>query len=131
MKKIAALTVLLTIALTACVGTSYTVIDSDTLTAHPELKGVVESWQGMVDAAEVDDCETFLSYMRVSLGLDEEACPNALEFMADAPPVDWEKTEWNSTGGKAKIYELESGSITGFILNEATGEWGADELFWE
>lgn len=130
MKRLIALLTLGMLALTAC-GTSLTVIDSETLKAYPEVKGVAQSWQGMVDAAQANDCETFLSYMRLSLQLDEEACPAALAYMTDAPEIDWARTEWNATGGKARIYVVNGGGLTGFILNEATDVWGADEVFWE
>jgi hypothetical protein len=130
MKRIFLSLTIFTLLLTAC-GSSLTVIDGETLSSNPELKGVAESWQGIVDAAATQDCERFLSHMRSSLQLTEEDCTDAFEYLEDVPEIDWARTEWNSSGGKAKIYKMESGSLTGFILNEANDVWGADEKFWE
>ena len=130
MKKLASLIILSTLLLTAC--NNLTVIDSDTLKEYPELKGVATSWQALSDAAAAEDCETFLDHMRDSLVLTEEDCPAAFEFFEDGvPPIDWARTEWNDDGGKVKIFEVNSGSITGFILNTVTDVWGASEVFWD
>jgi hypothetical protein len=128
MKKLTSLLIISALFLTAC---GLTVIDSETLSSYPELKGPATSWQALSDAAQAEDCETFLGYMRASLQLTEEICPAVFEYFEDAPVVEWEKTEWNASGGKVKIYELDKGSITGMIHNTAEDTWGADTLFWE
>lgn len=131
MKRIVSVLALSALFLTAC-GAGLSVIDSETLKTYPEVKGIATSWQHLVDAAKSEDCEKFLSYMRNSLLLTEEACPAAFEYFADgAPEIDWSKTEWTADGGKAKIFKLGSGSLSGFILNTATDVWGADTVFWE
>jgi len=131
MKKLFSLFILSTFLLTAC-GGGIEVADKVVMSEHPELEGVIGSWQAMVNAAEKEDCEAFLDYMRVASNSTVEDCPDAFEYMADGGPVvDWDRSEWNSTMGKVKIYKAESGSITSFILNEATDVWGADSKFWE
>lgn len=90
------------------------------------------AWEALVEAAEAKDCDAVLAQMRISLKLESEACPDIFEYFEDgAPDIDWSRTEWSTTGGKAKIYELGSGSITSFIHNEADDTWKNDELFWE
>ncbi len=132
MKKFTALIILSALFLTACVGTSLTVIDDETLATYPELEDIAVAWEALADAAEAEDCEAFLAQMRSSLQLTEEDCPSAFEYYEDGvPPIEWEKTQWNADMGKAKIYEVNSGSITSFILNGATDVWGADTIFWD
>jgi len=116
--------------LTAC-GSSLSVIDSDTLSKYPELEGTATAWQSMVDSAAAQDCDTFLTNMRLTLKLTSEVCPAAFAYFENAPVVDWQRTDWSSTGGKAKIYEMGGGSITSFIHNEADDSWRSDEIFWE
>lgn len=128
MKKIAFL-LLSTLLFTAC-GQTYTVADPETIEANPDLAGVIDSWQRLVDAGAEEDCAAILEQMRSSLNLTEEACPAAIEYLKNAPEVDWEKTDWNATGGKAKIYELDGGSITAFLLEESDDTWRADSAFW-
>jgi hypothetical protein len=130
MKKIITLFLTSALLLTAC-GGGAPVIDNETLDANPEVADISAAWQNLVDAAENEDCEAFLEGMRLSVDATEEDCPAAFEYLADYAGVEWSKTEWNASGGKAKIYEIDGGSITGLILNEATGVWGADEKFWE
>ena|GEM_PF-1545958 len=121
-----------TLLLTSCGGPNVTVADDEIMKNHPELEGVIYAWQGLVDAAAADDCETFIAGMRLSTQTDETACPEALEFLTNKEPeIDWAATQWSSTMGKAKIYNSHGGSVTGYILNEATDVWGADEKFWE
>ena len=129
MKRIS-LFVLSALLLTAC-SSNLTVADKDTLKAYPELEGAIWAWQSMVDSAAAEDCKTFLENMRLTLKLTEEACPAAFKYFEEAPIVDWSRTDWSSSGGKAKIYEMGSGSIASFILNEADNSWRADEIFWE
>ena len=129
MKRISFL-VLFTLLLTAC-GSSLTVADKDTLKEYPELEGTIWAWQSMVDSAAAEDCATFLENMRLTLDLTEEACPAAFEYFEETPLVDWSRTDWSSSGGKAKIYEMGGGSIASFIHNEADNSWRADEIFWE
>lgn len=131
MKKIISLALLSTLLLAAC-GSKIDVATQEIIDAHPELEGPILAWQSLVDAAEKEDCETFLDGMRLSLQLTEESCPDAFAFFADhVPAIDWERTEWNADGGKAKIYEVESGSLTSFILDTAKNKWRADSQFWE
>lgn len=130
MKKLITLLLATSLLFTAC-GGGMSVIDDETLSANPELKDIAVAWQGMVDAAADQDCAVFLEGVRVSVNATEEDCPAAFEYLSDYAGVEWSKTEWNATGGKAKIYEIDGGSITGLILNEATGVWGADSKFWE
>lgn len=120
----------LSLILSGC-GNSLTVIDSETLNKYPELEGAATAWQSMVDSAEAKDCIGFLENMRLTLKLTEDVCPAAFAYFEEAPVVDWGRTEWSSTGGKAKIYEMDSGSITSFIHNEADDSWRSDEIFWE
>ena len=131
MKRTLSILALSALFLTAC-GTRLSGIYSETLKTYPEVKGIATSWQNLVNAAEAEDCEKFLTYMRGSLLLTEEACPAAFEYFANgAPEIDWTKTEWTADGGKAKIFKAGSGSLSGFILNTATDVWGADTVFWE
>ena len=115
--------------LTAC--NSLSVIDSDVLSKYPELEGPATTWQAMVDSAEAQDCTAFLDTMRLTLNLTEEVCPDVFAYFENTPIVDWQRTDWSTTGGKAKIYEMGGGSITSFIHNEADDSWRSDELFWE
>jgi hypothetical protein len=128
MKKLFAL-LSLPLLLTAC--TSYTVATDEDLKNHPELKEVIDTWQTMVDAGAEDDCQTVLDHMRKSLALTDEVCDAALAYLKEAPAIDWDRTDWNATGGKAKIYQENGPSVTGFILDGHTNVWGADTLFWE
>lgn len=117
--------------LSAC-GTSVSVAEPSVVKEYPEQKPVMLAWQTIVEAAEAKNCELLLGQMRISLQLEAEACPDIYEYFEDgAPDVDWSRTDWSTTGGKAKIYELGGGSITSFIHNEADGTWKNDELFWE
>lgn len=128
MKKISIF--LATVALlTAC--TKITVADREILKNNPELKGPILAWQAMVDTAAEEDCEAFLETVRLTLKLTEEVCPAAFSYFENAPEVAWERTEWSTTNGKAKIYEKDGGSITSFILNEADDSWRSDQVFWE
>lgn len=132
MKRILALSIITSLFLTACGGSGLTSEQQDLLSDYPELEGPMLAWNALAEAGESEDCEGLIDGMRLSLQLDEETCPAAFEFFADgAPEIDWERTEWSSTGGKAKIYEMDKGDLTSFILNEATDEWRADTVFWE
>lgn len=117
--------------LTACSTSNLSVADPEILDTHPELEGPILAWQGMVDAAAEEDCAAFLEYMRITLKLTEEVCPAAFEYLEKAPEVNWERTDWSTSGGKAKIYSVEGGSITSFIHNEADDSWRSDQLFWQ
>ena len=119
----------LTLLLAAC--NSYTVATSEDLSAHPELEGIIATWQTMVDAANDDDCQPILDHMRKSLSVAEESCDAALAYLKSAPAIDWDRTDWNANGGKAKIYQESGASVTGFILDTHTNVWGADTKFWE
>lgn len=130
MKKLITLILASSLLLTACGGAA-PVIDGETLDANPEVAEISAAWQGLADAAANEDCEAFLEGIRLSVDATEEDCSAAFEYFADYAGVDWSKTEWNASGGKAKIYQVDSGSITGLILNESTGVWGADSKFWE
>lgn len=129
MTKITSL-ILSALLLTAC-GQNYTVVDEETLDTNPELEGIVTAWQNLVDAGVNDDCDAVLEQMRSSLNMTEETCPEAFEYLKDAPEVDWSKTDWNESAGKAKIYKLNGGSITSFILDTSDDTWRADSFFWE
>lgn len=131
MKRFFALIFLSGLLLTSCGGPSYSVAEPEVLKEYPELVGAINTWQAMVDAADSEDCTAFLDAMRISLKLTDEVCPAAFEYLNDVPQVDWSRTEWSSTGGKAKIYKFEGGSITSFIHNEADDSWRSDTIFWE
>lgn len=120
----------LSLLLTAC-GTSINVADKETIDAYPELKPVMLAWQGLVEAATEKNCTATLEYMRLTLKVDEEACPDIFAYFETVPEIDWARTDWSSSGGKAKIYELDGGSIASFIHNEADDSWRSDEKFWE
>lgn len=121
----------LSLLLTAC-GTSINVADDETVDAYPELKPVMLAWQGLVEAATEKDCTATLEYFRLTLKVDEEACPDIFAyFEEEVPEIDWARTDWSATGGKAKIYELDGGSVASFIHNEADDSWRSDEKFWE
>lgn len=131
MKKIAALTIIASLVLAAC-GSSLYVIDSETLKFYPEVEDLARDWQGLAEAAQAENCEAVEEYMRIATNFTEEDCSDVFEYFVEgAPEVDWAKTEWTSSMGKAKIFELEGGSIGGFVLNEAEGVWGAEDRFWE
>lgn len=116
--------------LTAC-GQNYTVVDEETLNTNPELEGVVSAWQNLVDAGTDENCDAVLEQMRSSLNMTEESCPDAFEYLKTAPEVDWSKTDWNESAGKAKIYKMNGGSITSFILDTSDDTWRADSFFWQ
>jgi len=121
---------LATVLLTAC-GNSYTVATPDDLKDHPELEGVVATWQEMVDAAGNNDCATILTHVRQNLAVTTESCDALVAYLNEAPAVDWARTDWTADKGKAKIYETNGASITGFILDTKKDVWGADSLFWQ
>lgn len=129
MKRIIALTALMALGLTAC-GTNFTVATPEDVDAYPDAVGIMESWQVMVDSAAADDCDGFQEYARNEVGMEEGNCTDAFEYMTDAPEIDWSKTQWDGTKGKGKIYELDKGGITGFILNESDDVWRFDTAFW-
>lgn len=121
---------LATVLLTAC-GNSYTVATPDDLKDHPELEGIVATWQEMVDAAGSNDCDTILKHIRQSLSVKTDSCDVIIAYLKDAPEVDWARTDWNASKGKGKIYQANGASITGFILDTKKDVWGADTLFWQ
>lgn len=127
MKKIA-FALLTTVLLTACGG--YTVATEEELKNHPEQEGVIDTWQQMVDAGAGDDCQTVLDHMRKTLAVTEESCDAALAYLKDAPTIDWSRTDWSTGGGKAKIYQENGASVTGFILDTKDNVWRADTIFW-
>ncbi len=130
MKKLISLSILTSLLLAAC--SSVDVADKEIIKANPDLKGAIHAWQGLVDAAEAEDCEEFMNHMRKTIGMTEEDCPAAFAYFADgAPIVEWEKTDFSTTGIKAKIYEDGSGSITSFIHDTANNEWRSELKFWE
>jgi hypothetical protein len=132
MKRITSLLIFSAILLTACGGQNITVADPEVMNEYPEQKGIIQAWQTIVDAAESGDCETFLSQTRLTLKLEEADCVPAFEFMNSRDLIiDWSRTEWSTGNGKAKIYELEKGSLTSLVLNSATDVWGIEEVFWE
>lgn len=121
----------LTLLLTAC-GTSISVATDEEIKAYPELKPVMLAWQGLTEAATEKDCTTTLEYFRLTLKVDEESCPDIFAYFEEGvPEIDWARTDWSASGGKAKIYKLDGGSIASFIHNEADDSWRADEKFWE
>lgn len=127
MKKLLSLAAL-TLLLTSC--SSYTVATSDDLKNNPEQVPVIDTWQQMVDAANSGDCQTILDHMRKSLSLKDDSCDAAIAYLKDAPVIDWSRTNWSTEGGKAKIYQENGASISGFILDTKEGTWRADTIFW-
>lgn len=117
------------LALVGC-GNNLSVATPEEIDAYPEARGIMESWQAMVDAADAKDCEAFQSYARKSAAMVAGDCEAAFAYMQDAPTIDWSKTQWDGTAGKGKIYESGRGDITSFILNEAEGTWTFDSAFW-
>lgn len=116
---------------TAC-SSGITVADKDTINEFPEQKPVMLAWQGLTEAAEAKDCEKVLTYFRITLNVEGESCPDIYTYFKDgAPEVDWSRTDWSASQGKAKIYAVDGGSITSFIHNEADDSWRSDEKFWE
>jgi hypothetical protein len=121
----------LTVLLAAC-GSDIDVATEEEVNEYEDQEPVMLAWQGLVEAAEAKDCETLLTYMRNSLNVTGEVCPDIYEYFKDgAPVIDWSRTDWSTSGGKAKIYEKEGGSVTSFIHNEADDTWKTDEKFWE
>jgi hypothetical protein len=129
MKRIIALMALLSLGLTAC-STNLSVATPEDVDAYPESVGIMKAWQGMVDAAADEDCADFQEYARKSVGMAEGECVDAFEFMADAPAIDWSKTQWDANQGKGKIYEEGKGDLTSFIYNESDKVWRFDTAFW-
>ena len=121
---------MLTLAFTAC-GETVTVATSDELRDYSDQKPIMLAWQGMMEAAQAEDCEGALEYIRVTVQADSTACPAIYTYFEDTPTIDWSRTQWSGTGDKAKIYEKDGGSITSFIHNTADDTWKADEKFWE
>lgn len=116
---------------TAC-SSDITVADKETIKAYPEQKPVMLAWQGLTEAVEAKDCETVLTYFRITLNVEGESCPDIYAyFEGGVPVVDWSRTDWSASEGKAKIYAADGGSITSFIHNEADDSWRSDEKFWE
>lgn len=121
----------LSLFVTAC-SSGITVADKETIKEFPEQKPVMLAWQGLSEAAAAKDCEEALTYFRLTLKVEGESCPDIFAyFEKEAPEIDWSRTEWSSSNGKAKIYSADGGSITSFIHNEADGSWRSDEKFWE
>lgn len=116
--------------LTGCNKADLGDVDSAILDEHPRLQELADTWETMKEAALNKDCETLLSYTRSSLNLTEESCPVAYEYFAEAPEIDWAKTAWSTEDGKAKIYEMDKGSITSFIFDGRYKIWRADSEFW-
>lgn len=131
MKKILLISLITVLLITACGRQPITVADPATVKAYPELVPVILAWQGMVEAANKQDCAAFLEHMRITLKLDESVCQAVFDYFTDVPEVDWERTDWSASRGKAKIYKMNGGSITSFIHNEADDSWRSDEIFWE
>lgn len=129
MKRLIALMAVLSLGLTAC-GSNLSVATPDDVDAYPEALGIMEAWQEMVDASTDNDCDLFQEYARNSVGMEAGDCTDAFEYMADAPEIDWSKTQWDASNGKGKIYEAGKGDITSFILNESDGEWRFDSAYW-
>ena len=125
------LLVAMTLLITAC-NSSITVADPETISEYPEQKPVMLAWQGLAQAAADKDCETLVTYFRITLNVEGELCPEIYAYFdGGAPSVDWSRTDWSASNGKAKIYELDGASITSFIHNEADDSWKSDEKFWE
>lgn len=121
---------LLAVFLTACAST-LTVATPEELDMYPEQESLMNGWQELVDAALIEDCEAFLDHTRSTLEVSEDECVDIFNYFAeDNPPIDWSKTAWSSTGSKAKIYEVNQGSLTGVILDESTDLWKVDTRFW-
>ena len=121
----------MSLLLTAC-SSGITVADKETISEFPEQKPVMLAWQGLTEAVAAKDCETVLTYFRVTLKVEGESCPDIYAYFDDgAPAVDWSRTDWSTSNGKAKIYAVDGGSITSFIHNEADDSWKSDEKFWE
>ncbi len=122
---------MLSLLLTAC-GSSINVATDEEIDAYPEAKPVMLAWQGLSEAAQAKDCTTTLEYIRITLDVEEADCPAIFAYFEDeVPEVDWSRTDWSSSNGKAKIYAKDGGSITSFIHNEADDSWRTDERFWE
>ncbi|MFT7184151.1 MAG: hypothetical protein ACI9QC_000482 [Oceanicoccus sp.] len=130
MKRIIALTSLLALGLTACGGPTITVATSEELAAYPEQAGIIETWQLLVNAEAEGDCETFQSYARSSILIEEGNCEDAFAYMAGNPSIDWSKTQWDANQGKGKIYELNKGGLTSFIYSGKDDVWRFDTDFW-
>lgn len=129
MKKLISLLAATGLLLTAC-GSQLSVASSEDQKAYPEAKGIMQTWQSMVDAAEEGDCEAFMSLARASVVFEGNNCDAAFAYMEDAPEVDWSKTQWDSNQSKGKIYETNKGDITSFIYNSSNDEWKFDSAFW-
>ena len=121
----------MSLLVTAC-SSGVTVADKEIVSEYPEQKPVMLAWQGLTEAALAKDCGVLLTHFRLTLKVEEESCPDIYAYFEDGvPQVDWSRTDWSTSNGKAKIYELGGGSITSFIHNEADDSWRSDEKFWE
>ncbi len=97
--------------------------------AYPEQEPLMDAWQELSDAANDEDCEAVLSHMRGNLNVTEEDCEAIFTyFQEEQPQVEWSRTDWSATNEKAKVYELDAGSLTSFVKED--GEWLVDESFW-
>ena len=111
-------------------GPDLTGIEQYTINLHPAITGLATDWQALQAAAQDEDCTAVLSYMRKSLNVTEENCPAIYDYFKNAPEVDWNKTEWSTDDGKAKIYEMDKGSITTLILDTKANVWRVEGDFW-
>lgn len=131
MKRFLALTLLSTLLLSACMGEqlSEDTISAEDLAATPELEEPALAWQGLVDAYQAGDCEAAMEELHRQIEVDDE-CAALFGYFDDngVPTIEWSRSDWNATGIKVKVYELDGPSIGSFAL--VNGEWKVEKAFW-
>lgn len=127
MKALLSSFLILSLSFAACGGSD--VASNEDMNAYPEQEPLMNTWQALTDAANDEDCEEVMSHMRDNLNVVEEDCEAIFTyFQEEQPEVEWSRTDWSATNEKAKIYELDGGSLTSFVKKD--GEWLVDENFW-
>jgi len=132
MKRFIAFSLFSSLFLTAC-GTSLDVADPAVFDEYPELEPVAEAWQDLVNAAEKQNCEALDELMRKELFFDLEECEAVYAWFEENPnlEVDWERSEWNGTGLKVELHQVNEGDFASLLFDSSTDLWQVGDRFWE
>lgn len=131
MKRILALSLSAALLLSACGGTKLdeSIISKEVLKAQPDLAGPAATWQRIVNAHAAGDCDAATAELYKDLR-NTEPCEALFEYMDDeVPQIEWARTDWNANAIKAKVYELDAGSLGSFRIEN--GEWKLESAIWE